>query len=1034
MKASITSILKWLGIVLTGLILAGILVPFVFKDKVIQYIKEASNKNINATVDFKDAHLSVFSSFPSLRITIDSLSVIGLDTFEGIVLYAAPTTYIDVNFSSIIGKNKIPEINRLYTNKPEINIVVLDTMNTNYLIQKKESTSTDGTYKLVLKSYEIKDGKLTYQDNTMNLYTSLGNVNHSGKGNFTQDVFDLKTETQAENVLLEFGGTTYLNNVKAKLIADFNLNFPEEKYTLLNNDLQINDFNVKADGFFQMKKEGIYNDITFKTASESFKSFLSLIPGAYIKDFKSVKATGYASVSGFVKGIYNDHQFPAFELKCKIDNGYTKYPILPQEIKDIHADVNIKSSQPNLSDLNINIPSFKLKIGNDPVNGRLLVARATADQQISGLINAKLNLANLKNAFPIENILKLSGSIDCNVDFNAKMSDITEKNYNKITFKGSGTGNSIMYQSLDHPIVSVSNASLNVSPQTLNIAASDIKLGKSDASLTINVENPLSIFLIGNSIRADIKIKAGNLDLNEWRADDKKSTSTTSTSAPVTLNGELLKNSGLNLDIQAAKVLFNDMTIDNVNINGKMAANALEINDMSAKINKSDLRITGTVINAYDYLFNNNTLDGNLTFISDYFDANQFLVSSKGSNASEVTSTFPVPDRVRIQLHTKIKELIYTNLQLKNFSGLLEVKNNEVALKNLETNTLGGKLMLEGLYNTSDLTKPDFAVKLDLSKIAFAEAISKIDMFKKVAPIAEFINGFFNTSVVMRGKLGGTMMPDLSTLDASGLIETINGAIKGSNPMAELSQKTGLKELTELNLSNTKNWFEIVKGFMELKPYNTRIKGIDFTISGKHGFGKEMDYKINLIVPREILKKNKLLNVAEAGLSNIEKEASKLGINIQQGPQVFLDVLMTGPFKKPNIKIIPRNSAGSAYNEALENKASEVIKNVSDSIKTEIKKKEAELKDTITKRANEELEKIKSQAEKIADKAVDSIKTVAKDQVLSKLDTLTKGVISDSIRQKAKDVFDKKSSEEVEKIKEKLKDFNPFKKKKEGGG
>jgi hypothetical protein len=143
---------------------------------------------------------------------------------------------------------------------------------------------------------------------------------------------------------------------------------------------------------------------------------------------------------------------------------------------------------------------------------------------------------------------------------------------------------------------------------------------------------------------------------------------------------------------------------------------------------------------------------------------------------------------------------------------------------------------------------------------------------------------------------------------------------------------------------------------------------------------------------------------------------------------------MTGPFKKPNIRIIPRNSAGSTYQEAIEAKTSEVVKNVTDSIKAELKKKETELRDTITKKANEELEKAKAEAEKVAQKAIDSIKAVAKNQVINRLDTLTKGVISDSLKQKAKDVLDKKTNEEVDKIKEKLKDFNPFKKKKEGGG
>ena len=870
----------------------------------------------------------------------------------------------------------------------------------------------------------------------MNLFTSLDNVHHEGKGDFTQDIFDLMTQTSAENVYVKFNGTEYLNGAKANLRVDFNLNFPEKKFTLINNILKINDFDIEANGFFQIKNEGIYNDVTFKTASETFKSFLSLVPGAYTSDFSDVKTSGNAAVSGFVKGLYNSEslQYPAFEIKCSIKNGAAKYSRLPQEVKNIQADINIKSSKSNLSDLSINIPVFKMNIGNDPIDGKLLMTKATSDQQVSGFLKATINLVNLKNAFPIDNLEKLAGNLSCNLDFNAKMQDIINQNFSKISFTGYGSGSFIEYKSKGNPRISIEKVNLNAAPNLLKIVSNQMRIGKSDADLSINVHNPLAILTLSNNIQADIVVNSGLLDLNEWMSGAATRPASKTASAPVAIDDQLIKNSGINLDLKAGKVIFHDKSIENVRLECNMAANALHLNELSARIDRSDIRITGSIINAYDYLFNNNILDGNLNLYSNYFDVNQFLVNSKSTNAAESTSAIPVPERVRIQLQAQIKELIYTNLQLKDFEGLLDVKNKEVALKNLKTNTLGGNLSLEGLYNTTDLSKPDFAVKLDLSKIAFAEAISKIEMFKKVAPIAAYINGFFNTSLIMRGKLGGTMMPDLSTLDASGLIETINGKIKGLNPMAELSQKTGIKELSELELSNTKNWFEIVKGFMELKPYNTKIKGIDFTISGKHGFGKDMDYKINLIVPREIMKKNKLLSVGESGLTNIEKEAAKLGINIHQGPDIFLDILMTGPFKKPNFKIIPRNSVGSTYSEALENKANEVVKNVTDTIKSEIKKKEAEIRDTITKRANEELEKVKAEAEKVAQKAIDSIKASAKDQVISRLDTLTKGVISDSLKQKAKDALDKKTNEEVDKIKEKLKDFNPFKKKKEGGG
>ena len=153
MNIKLKSILRILFFLLIGIILAGVLIPIVYKDKVVQYIKQATNKNVTATVDFTDASLSVFASFPSLRITIDSLSVIGQDTFEGIVLYKAPKTHVNINLSTLFGKDKTPEINRLYAYKPEINIVILDSIRSNYLIQKIDKPQKESTYKLYLNSY-----------------------------------------------------------------------------------------------------------------------------------------------------------------------------------------------------------------------------------------------------------------------------------------------------------------------------------------------------------------------------------------------------------------------------------------------------------------------------------------------------------------------------------------------------------------------------------------------------------------------------------------------------------------------------------------------------------------------------------------------------------------------------------------------------------------------------------------------------------------------------------------------------------------
>jgi AsmA-like C-terminal region len=395
-------------------------------------------------------------------------------------------------------------------------------------------------------------------------------------------------------------------------------------------------------------------------------------------------------------------------------------------------------------------------------------------------------------------------------------------------------------------------------------------------------------------------------------------------------------------------------------------------------------------------------------------------------------AVIPVPERIRLKIKSQIKELIYTNLNMKDFVGDLAVQNQEVVLSGLKTNILGGTFAMEGLYDTKDIEKPNYAVKLDLSKFKYAEAIKSFDMLKKAAPIAEYLDGIFNTTLVMKGKLGSQMMPDLSTLDASGFIETVNGSLKGFNPFGQLADKLGVKELANVTMANTKNWFEIINGTIELKEFNKVISGVDLTMGGRHGFGKDMDYNIDLVIPRSLLKKNNVTNVAESGLGLLEKEAGKLGININQGPNLFVNVKMTGNIKSPKFKITPKTSAGASASDAVTAGVNSAVAQVKDTINKEIKKQEEKLRDTIQKRANEELEKVKTKVATEGQKVVDTLKAKAKTEVINRVDSLTKGVISDSLKQKAKDVLDKKTGDEVDKIKDKLKDFNPFKKKGKG--
>lgn len=1028
----IKPIFKFLGIALIGLLIGSALLPFVFKDKIIAYLKEDINANLNATVAFGEIDLSIFKSFPDMRLTIDSLELKGVDDFDGIVLYKADRTSFDINLKSLFGKDIIPQVNSIQLIHPEINVVVLDSIRANYLIMKDTSASESSKFALELKHYEIKNGRITYQDNTMPIYMVLDSLDHIGSGDFTQDIFDLKTNSKAKRLLVKYDGTNYVNNVSIDLDARMNMNLPERKFTLKDNILKFNELDLKADGFIQMKDEEIVMDMDFKTESEDFKSFLSIIPGAYTKDFDKVKSSGKAAISGKISGSYSDvkQSLPIFDILIKIDNGAFKYPALPQDIKNLFADVNIKTTRPDYKDMSVNIPNFKMNVGNDAVSGRLIANNLTGNQQLEGNLKGVLNLSNVAKAFPIQDVETLSGILNCDLAFNAKMSDINAERYEAIKFEGGATANDIQIKMRAKPLIKISQAKATASPQTIVFTSGNMSLGKSDMAMAADIHNPLAFFSTEKGMKMNIKANANYLDLDEWMAADAPAAKGNGELSSVPISEDIIKKSNMNVDFKATTLKMNGYNLKPFNMDATIAANAMEIRNFNTSIEGSDISLNGIVVNAYDYLFNNGILDGKLSLVSNKLDMNKFMTDVPAQSNSAPMSVIAVPDRVRLKIDAQVKELNYTDLTLRDANGTLDVQNKEVAINDFVTKILGGTFGFKGLYNTTDLSKPMYSFKLDLNKIKYGDAFATFDMMKKAAPIAEYLDGFFNTSLVMKGILGQNMMPVWNTIDASGLIETLNGTIKGVNPLAKLSSLLGVKELNNIDLVNTRNWFDIVDGFVEIKEFSKNIKGIELTMAGKHGINQDMDYNIDLVIPRTLLQGNKITGTADTGLKMLEAEASKLGINIDQGPNLFVNVKMTGNLKNPKFKITPKSAKGISIQDQIKDKGQEVADKAKDSLNKEIKKQQEKLKDTITKTVNREIDKAKSKVEEKGKQVVDTIKSKVQKEVVSKIDSMTKGIVNDSLKQKAKDIIEKGAGTEIDKIKDKLKDFNPFKNKK----
>jgi len=222
MKKILRKTLKIIGITVIVLIAAAFLIPVLFKKQITTLVKKEINKSLVAKVDFKDVSLSLFRHFPKISISLDELSVIGTNEFARDTLLAAKTLDASVNLISAI-KGEDIKIYGVFLESPRIHALVNKEGKANWNIVRADGDTTGSSdtsaseFKMNLQKYEIKNGYLYYKDETADISTEISNFDHEGRGDFTADVFTLKTKTKAHDAGFIYTSVPYLNNAKAEI-------------------------------------------------------------------------------------------------------------------------------------------------------------------------------------------------------------------------------------------------------------------------------------------------------------------------------------------------------------------------------------------------------------------------------------------------------------------------------------------------------------------------------------------------------------------------------------------------------------------------------------------------------------------------------------------------------------------------------------------------------------------------------------------------------------------------------------------------
>ena len=455
-----------------------------------------------------------------------------------------------------------------------------------------------------------------------------------------------------------------------------------------------------------------------------------------------------------------------------------------------------------------------------------------------------------------------------------------------------------------------------------------INLGNVSKAYPVKLTTPLSGIL-----KADVVTKFDMASIDKSQYENVKNSGT------VTITGFKYTDEEKKVyTINKADAQFNPSTIN--------------LKQLDVTTGKTDLQINGVLENFYGFLFKNQEIQGTFNLKSNQIVVNDFM-SKTTEKANEKTTTkeaVKVPKFLNITLNAAANTVVYDNLNLKNVSGKLFVKNETVTLQNVKTNIFEGLITANGSVSTKSKI-PTFNMQLGLNGVDIQQSFTQLEMLKNIAPIAGIINGKLNSTIKLNGNLDAKeMTPDLKTLDGDLFGQLLSTTVNASNSklLSSLSSSIKFIDLNKINFNDLKANLTFKDGKVNVKPFELKYQGIKATIGGSHGFDQSMNYDLKFNVPAKYLGSE----VSSLLAKLTPAESAKL-------ENIPVNAVMTGNFSNPKISTDMKQAVTNLANQLVKQQKDKLINQGTNALQNLIK---GNTKDKDSTKTPTKEEKVKDKA------------------------------------------------------------------------
>lgn len=761
-----------IGIVL--LVFIGILVaiPVFFKEALLEKTKSTINRQINAKVEFAGFRLSLLRDFPKASLQLRKVSVSGVGEFAGDTLLQLGSVKTSFGLFGLFDLDNLT-LNEIILDDAQLNLKVNEANHANWDIAK-ESAPTEtpeetpaSTFGIRLDKIRVNRANVFYTDQTLPMQIGFQGIDLALKGKMYGAGTDLDAEGSVQEFTLWYDSVTWISKSRLGLKSTLNINFDNFAFTFGESELLVNNLPLALRGSVTMPDDSMLFDLGFESKVSGLGEFLALVPPDYESYLKELKVTGNAAFNGSFKGIYFEENYPALQINLSVTDGNARYASLPEEVKNITAQLVIDKPQGDLNLTSVQIPKAHAEVRNNPVDLTLKMDNLMEDPHFDGLLIGKINFDQLKEALPLDSV-DIAGILDVNIAANGNYSAIETQRYENLKTEGVVYLDNFRYsgKQLTQPVL-VSTGKLDFSPASVNLRQLDIKVGQSDFALTGAVSDYYPYLFTNGVLKGNLRLTSGFMNLNELmqlQAPVATTTPPAAKSQPTPTDSvsqkhafKVPENIDVTFNTDVNRAVYDRLNISNIKglvtvKNGSMNLDGLLMNMLNGQLN-----LTG---------FYRNTPENkplvNLTFDLQNFDIpvafQSFSLMSRylpiaSESQGKFNASFKLDGRLSDKMDLLIpslngtglfmskdvklnnsatfnklkgmlKEDLLKNISIEDFTANFTIENGNLILKPFKTKVSGQEATVFGRLNVDNLV--DFRIDFNVQREALGKDVENV--------------------------------------------------------------------------------------------------------------------------------------------------------------------------------------------------------------------------------------------------------------------------------------------------------------------